>query len=82
MGGICSGIALHSPGLIPYCSTYLAFSDYMRAAMRVSALSEANVMTQDCIGVGENGPTHQPVEHLMSFRTMPNMLVLRPADGN
>ncbi|KAG0512595.1 hypothetical protein BDA96_10G028100 [Sorghum bicolor] len=85
MGGICNGIALHSPGLIPYCSTYLAFSDYMRAAMRVSALSEAGViyvMTHDSIGVGENGPTHQPIEHLMSFRMMPNMLVLRPADGN
>ncbi|CAN6179550.1 unnamed protein product [Urochloa humidicola] len=85
MGGICNGIALHTPGLIPYCATYFVFSDYMRAAMRVSALSEAGViyiMTHDSIGVGENGPTHQPIEHLMSFRTMPNTLVLRPADGN
>ncbi|CAN6191583.1 unnamed protein product [Urochloa humidicola] len=85
MGGICNGIALHTPGLIPYCATYFVFSDYMRAAMRVSALSEAGViyiMTHDSIGVGENGPTHQPIEHLMNFRTMPNTLVLRPADGN
>jgi transketolase len=78
MGGICNSIALHSPGLVPYCSTYLAFSDYMRAAMRVKSQPclEAGViyvMTHVCIGVGENGPTHQPIEHLMSFRTMPNM---------
>ncbi|RLM55390.1 transketolase, chloroplastic-like [Panicum miliaceum] len=84
MGGICNGMALHSPGLIPYCATYFVFSDYMRAAMRISALSEAGViyMTHDSIGVGENGPTHQPIEHLMNFRTMPNILMLRPADGN
>jgi hypothetical protein len=62
MGGICNSIALHSPGLVPYCSTYLAFSDYMRAAMRVKSQPclEAGViyvMTHVCIGVGENGPT-------------------------
>ncbi|XP_043715590.1 transketolase, chloroplastic-like [Telopea speciosissima] len=83
MGAICNGIALHS-GLIPYCATFFVFTDYMRAAMRIAALSEAGViyvMTHDSIGLGEDGPTHQPVEHLASFRAMPNILMLRPADG-
>jgi len=69
MGGICNGIALHSPRLILYCATYFVFSDHMRAAMRISALSEAGViyiMTHDSIVVGENGRTHQPTEHLMN----------------
>ncbi|KAL0397767.1 UNVERIFIED_CONTAM: Transketolase, chloroplastic [Sesamum calycinum] len=85
MGAICNGIALHSPGFIPYCATFFVFTDYMRAAMRISALSEAGViyvMTHDSIGLGEDGPTHQPIEHLASFRAMPNILMLRPADGN
>lgn len=85
MGAICNGIALHSPGLLPYCATFFVFTDYMRAAMRISALSEARViyvMTHDSIGLGEDGPTHQPIEHLISFRAMPNILMLRPADGN
>ncbi|KAM7508762.1 hypothetical protein LguiA_019215 [Lonicera macranthoides] len=85
MGGICNGIALHSPGLIPYCATFFVFTDYMRGAIRISALSEAGViyvMTHDSIGLGEDGPTHQPIEHLASFRAMPNILMLRPADGN
>ncbi|KAH7299835.1 hypothetical protein KP509_24G032100 [Ceratopteris richardii] len=85
MGAICNGIALHGSGLIPYCATFFVFTDYMRAAMRISALSEAGViyvMTHDSIGLGEDGPTHQPVEHLASFRAMPNILMLRPADGN
>ncbi|KAF8413029.1 hypothetical protein HHK36_001003 [Tetracentron sinense] len=85
MGSICNGIALHCPGLIPYCATFFVFTDYMRAAMRISALSEAGViyvMTHDSIGLGEDGPTHQPIEHLASFRAMPNILMLRPADGN
>nr|Q42677.1 RecName: Full=Transketolase 7; Short=TK [Craterostigma plantagineum]CAA86609.1 transketolase [Craterostigma plantagineum] len=85
MGSICNGLALHSPGLLPYCATYFVFTDYMRAAMRISALSKARVlyiMTHDSIGLGEDGPTHQPVEHLASFRAMPNILTLRPADGN
>ncbi|KAM0945481.1 putative transketolase [Dioscorea sansibarensis] len=85
MGGICNGIALHSPGLIPYCATFFVFTDYMRAAIRISALCEAGViyvMTHDSIGLGEDGPTHQPIEHLISFRAMPNILMLRPADGN
>lgn len=85
MGAICNGIALHSPGLIPYCATFFVFTDYMRAAIRISALSQAGViyvMTHDSIGLGEDGPTHQPIEHLASFRAMPNILMLRPADGN
>ncbi|KAM5554868.1 transketolase, chloroplastic [Rosa sericea] len=85
MGAICNGIALHSPGFIPYCATFFVFTDYMRAAIRISALAEARViyvMTHDSIGLGEDGPTHQPIEHLASFRAMPNILMLRPADGN
>nr|AAO29950.1 Unknown protein [Arabidopsis thaliana] len=85
MGAICNGIALHSPGLIPYCATFFVFTDYMRGAMRISALSEAGViyvMTHDSIGLGEDGPTHQPIEHIASFRAMPNTLMFRPADGN
>ncbi|GAB4861897.1 hypothetical protein Ancab_037152 [Ancistrocladus abbreviatus] len=84
MGAICNGIALHSPGLLPYCATFFVFTDYMRGAMRLAALSQAGViyvMTHDSIGLGEDGPTHQPIEHLASFRAMPNMLMLRPADG-
>jgi transketolase len=84
MGAICNAIALHSPGLIPYCSTFFVFTDYMRAPIRLSALCGSGViyvMTHDSIGLGEDGPTHQPVEHLFSLRAMPNILVLRPADG-
>uniref|UniRef100_K3XHC9 transketolase n=1 Tax=Setaria italica TaxID=4555 RepID=K3XHC9_SETIT len=85
MGAISNGIAVHSPGLIPYCATFFVFTDYMRAAIRLSALSESGVifvMTHDSIGLGEDGPTHQPVEQLFSLRAMPNILMLRPADGN
>ncbi|VFQ91277.1 unnamed protein product [Cuscuta campestris] len=85
MGAICNGIALHSPGLIPYCATFFVFTDYMRPAIRIAALSGARViyvMTHDSIGLGEDGPTHQPIEHLASFRAMPNILMFRPADGN
>ncbi|KAK8964385.1 hypothetical protein KSP40_PGU000448 [Platanthera guangdongensis] len=85
MGAICNGIAHHSHGLIPYCATFFVFTDYMRASIRIAALSLARViyvMTHDSIGLGEDGPTHQPIEHLMSFRVMPNILMLRPADGN
>lgn len=84
MGAICNGIALHNSGLIPYCATFLVFADYMRAAIRLSALSEAGViyvMTHDSIALGEDGPTHQPVETLASLRAIPNLLVFRPADG-
>ncbi|XP_076941578.1 transketolase-2, chloroplastic-like [Bidens hawaiensis] len=85
MGAICNGIAHHTKGLIPYCATFFVFTDYMRPAMRLAALSESRViyvMTHDSIGLGEDGPTHQPVEHISSFRAMPNILMLRPADGN
>lgn len=85
MGAICNGIALHSPGWIPYCATFFIFTDYMRASMRMSALSQAGViyvMTHDSIGLGEDGPTHQPIEHLASFRAMPNILMTRPCGGN
>jgi transketolase len=85
MGAICNGIALHGTGLIPYCATFLVFADYMRAAIRLSALSEAQViyvMTHDSVALGEDGPTHQPVETLASLRVIPNLLVFRPADGN
>ena len=85
MGAICNGIALHGSGLIPYGATFLIFTDYMRAAIRLSALSLAGsiwVMTHDSIGQGEDGPTHQPIETLASLRAIPNLTVIRPADGN
>jgi transketolase len=84
MGAICNGIALHNSGLIPYCATFRVFADYMRAAIRLSALSQAGViyvMTHDSIGLGEDGPTHQPVETIASLRAIPNLIVIRPADG-
>ncbi|BAZ70300.1 MAG: transketolase [Pelatocladus maniniholoensis HA4357-MV3] len=84
MGSICNGIALHGSGLIPYCATFLVFADYMRAAIRLSALSQAGViyvMTHDSVGLGEDGPTHQPVETIPSLRAIPNLTVIRPADG-
>jgi len=84
MGAICNGMALHGSGLIPYGATFLIFTDYMRAAIRLSALSQAGaiwVMTHDSIGQGEDGPTHQPVETLASLRAIPNLAVIRPADG-
>ncbi len=84
MGAICNGIALHNSGLIPYCATFLVFADYMRAAIRLSALSQAGViyvMTHDSVALGEDGPTHQPVETIASLRAIPNLLVFRPADG-
>ncbi|NJP08746.1 MAG: transketolase [Leptolyngbyaceae cyanobacterium RU_5_1] len=85
MGAICNGIALHGSGLIPYGATFLIFTDYMRAAIRLSALSRAGViwvMTHDSIGQGEDGPTHQPIETIASLRAIPNLTVIRPADGN
>lgn len=85
MGAICNAIALHSTGLIPYGATFLVFTDYMRNAIRLSALSEAKViwvMTHDSIALGEDGPTHQPVEHVASLRLIPDLYVFRPADGN
>merc|ERR1712003_559608 len=85
MGSIANGMALYGANIIPYCATFFIFTDYMRAAMRLAALSEVGtifVMTHDSIGLGEDGPTHQPIEHLASLRAMPNILVVRPADGN
>ena len=84
MAAICNGLALHG-GVIPYGATFLVFADYMRGAMRLSALSEAGViyvLTHDSVALGEDGPTHQPVETIASLRVIPNMLVARPADGN
>lgn len=85
MGAIANGIALHGSGLIPYVATFLIFTDYMRAAIRLSALSKAGVIwvtTHDSIGQGEDGPTHQPIETIASLRAIPNLTVIRPADGN
>jgi transketolase len=85
MGAICNAIALHGTGLIPYGATFLVFTDYMRNSIRLSALSEAGViwvMTHDSIALGEDGPTHQPVEHVASLRLIPDLMVFRPADGN
>eukprot|EP01026_Neomeris_dumetosa_P075397 TRINITY_DN794_c0_g1_i2.p1 TRINITY_DN794_c0_g1~~TRINITY_DN794_c0_g1_i2.p1 ORF type:complete len:754 (-),score=151.86 TRINITY_DN794_c0_g1_i2:179-2305(-) len=85
MGAICNGIGLAGLGLIPYCATFLIFADYMRNPMRMAALSKAQViyvMTHDSIGLGEDGPTHQPIEHLASYRAMPNFAVYRPCGGN
>ncbi|KAH9324128.1 hypothetical protein KI387_004306 [Taxus chinensis] len=85
MAGISNGIALHGSGLIPFAATFLVFSDYMKNSMRLSALSHAGVvyiLTHDSIGLGEDGPTHQPIEHLAGLRAVPNLLVLRPGDGN
>jgi transketolase len=84
MGAMVNGMALHG-GIIPYGSTFLIFSDYMRASIRLAALMNTHslfVFTHDSIGLGEDGPTHQAIEHLMSLRAMPNMTVMRPADAN
>jgi transketolase len=84
MGGIVNGIAYHG-GVRGYCSTFFCFSDYMRPPVRLAALSHLAaiyVWTHDSIGVGEDGPTHQPVEHLMALRIVPNLRVIRPADAN
>ena len=84
MGAAVNGMALHG-GLIPFGATFFVFSDYMRASVRLAALMGVHsifVYTHDSIGVGEDGPTHQPIEHLMSFRVMPDLTVIRPADAN
>jgi transketolase len=83
MGAICNGIAYHG-GLRPFAATFFAFSDYMRPPIRLAALNGLPVVyvfTHDSIGLGEDGPTHQPVEHLASLRAMPNLVVIRPADA-
>ena len=84
MGAAVNGMALHG-GLIPYTATFLIFSDYMRPAIRLAAISELHtifVFTHDSIGLGEDGPTHQAVEHIMSLRAIPHLVVIRPADAN
>jgi transketolase len=84
MGAALNGMALHG-GFIPYGGTFLVFSDYMRPAIRLAALMGQQVLyifTHDSIGLGEDGPTHQPIEHLASLRAIPNLDVVRPADAN
>lgn len=84
MGAIINGLAYHG-GFLPYGATFLVFTDYMRGAIRISALSNLQsiwVMTHDSIGLGEDGPTHQPVEQLAALRAIPNLVVIRPADAN
>ena len=85
MGAIVNGLALHGGITKPYSATFLTFSDYMRAAMRLGALMGVPalyVFTHDSIGLGEDGPTHQPIEHFAALRAIPNLTVLRPADAN
>ena len=84
MASILNGMALHG-GILPFGSTFLVFSDYMRPAIRLAALMKLHVLyvfTHDSVGLGEDGPTHQPVEHLASLRTIPGLTVIRPADAN
>jgi transketolase len=84
MGGIVNGIAYHG-GFLPYAATFLTFSDYMRGAVRLAALSGVHVTyvwTHDSVGLGEDGPTHQPVEHYAALRAIPNLWFVRPGDGN
>ncbi len=84
MGSILNGIALHG-GALPFGSTFLAFSDYMRPAIRLAALMKLQVVyvfTHDSIALGEDGPTHQPIEHIFSLRAIPGLTVIRPADAN
>jgi len=84
MGAIGNGLLVHG-GFIPYVATFLVFSDYARGSLRVAALSKMGVvwvLTHDSIAVGEDGPTHQPVEHVMSLRLIPDLVVLRPGDAN
>ena len=84
MGSIMNGLAAHG-GALPFGATFLAFSDYMRPAIRLAALMELHVVyvfTHDSIALGEDGPTHQPIEHLASLRAMPHLIVIRPGDAN
>jgi transketolase len=84
MCGASNGLALHG-GLIPYSATFFVFTDYARPSIRLAAMMQLPViyvMTHDSIGLGEDGPTHQPVEHLASLRSMPNLTIIRPADAN
>lgn len=83
MAAICNGMKLHG-GLIPYCATFMVFTDYMKSAIRMAALMKqpiTYILTHDSIAVGEDGPTHQPIEHLAALRSMPNIYTWRPADA-
>ena len=83
MGAICNGLALHQ-GIIPYAGTFLIFSDYMRPAIRLAALTRLRVVyvfSHDSVALGEDGPTHQPIEQLLSLRAIPNLVTIRPADA-
>eukprot|EP00933_Yihiella_yeosuensis_P052112 TRINITY_DN50110_c0_g1_i1.p1 TRINITY_DN50110_c0_g1~~TRINITY_DN50110_c0_g1_i1.p1 ORF type:complete len:789 (+),score=211.97 TRINITY_DN50110_c0_g1_i1:59-2425(+) len=85
MGAICNALSLDKTGIIPYCATFTIFTDYMRGALRIAALSQAGtifVTTHDSIAVGEDGPTHQPIETIPSLRLIPDLTCIRPADGN
>jgi len=85
MAAICNGIAAYGGGSIPFCSTFLNFIGYAMGAVRLSALSQLGViyiMTHDSIGLGEDGPTHQPIETLAMLRALPDLILIRPADGN
>jgi transketolase len=85
MGAICNAVSLDKTGLVPYCATFTIFSDYMRNAIRLSALARCGtifVTTHDSIAVGEDGPTHQPIETIPSLRLIPDLTVIRPADCN
>jgi transketolase len=84
MGAVMTGMATHG-GVLPIGGTFFVFSDYMRGAVRVAAVSRAHVIyswTHDSVGLGQDGPTHQPIEHLASLRAMPDLCLLRPADAN
>jgi len=84
MGAIANGLAVHG-GVIPFTATFLTFADYMRGAMRLTAIMHARVIfvfTHDSVGVGEDGPTHEPVEHFAALRAIPNLVVIRPGDAN
>ena len=83
MGAIMNGMAVHG-GVLPYGGTFLIFSDYMRPAIRLAAFMKQHVIfvfTHDSIGLGEDGPTHQPIEQLSALRAIPNLVVIRPADA-
>jgi len=85
MGAVSNALSLHKTGLVPYCATFTIFTDYMRNSIRLSALAEAGtifVTTHDSVAVGEDGPTHQPIETIPSLRMIPNLTVIRPADAN
>ena len=84
MGGMCNGMSLHE-GFIPYCGTFLIFSDYMRPSVRLASIMRQHVIyvfTHDSVFLGEDGPTHEPVEHLASLRAIPHLTVIRPADAS